>query len=378
MITSKDNHLYDGNVNQELPKIAGATYVGRKWVLFKNIHFTPTSNPWRVSGDDLAHILEVKSSLEYGIDFKADLPILYVLPSPKIDSKGDVQAYGLNAGNHRLKALVALGYEGYWFDIIKVGEEGFGVLRTLTVVSCRENTSLPKKRADNDDIISAVTDVVNNNQVKNDLSAIREYVEECCPTFSKTRVTTIAKAVGARTFSTNDKFVNWNGYLNLEDTIKKNFDRASHGTLDTKRDEYGFTMLDGGYHIKGMYHVMSKFYDDRRSSYIIGHVRNPDSEGSLVKNRLSFLKNLENFEEMLLTIFEYYEENRKFPWYVEGFLPQNTGNEIDAINNGEILKFTIKELEKNKAKIDADRLSKKLGVSTTNVLPIKEDEDCDA
>jgi hypothetical protein len=39
------------------------------------------------------------------------------------------------------------------------------------------------------------------------------------------------------------------------------------------------------------------------------------------------IKSFEKLNDSLLTVFEYFQKNGKFPWQVEAFIPQNTENE---------------------------------------------------
>ncbi len=345
-ITKDDLHLFNNNENTELLSLEGVKYVGREWVDFCNIDYDLTDNPWRVKGQNSANSSDLAISFALGIDTRCDMPILYRLPVPKTSKNGTVITHGIIGGNHRSPILKALGYKGYFFEIVELGVDGVGYLSSKTLAAMRDNHDKPRLNADNEDVARAVQSVVTAKEIPNTEDDIRAFVKKCCPYFSNSRIGTITAIVCSRT-APKTTFVNWNAQSkeDFADTMQRKFKRTAHGKIDQRKNKHGFAMLDKGYFIKGVYHAMKKFKEDGKESYFIGHVKSPNSQGNLAENRLSIVQNIEEYKTMLLKVFAFYQKTGRFPFEIEGFLPQDAINELDSINKGEILEFTKRELE---------------------------------
>jgi hypothetical protein len=345
-ITRDDIDLFASNENTELFSLEGVRYLEREWVEFQNIDHELTENPWRVKGQNSANSSDLAISFAAGIDTRCDLPILYKLPVPKTGKNGNVITHGMIGGNHRIPILKALGYKGYIFEIVELGTDGVGYLTSQTLAAMRDNHAKPRAVSDNEDVARSVQALVVAKEIANTEDDIRAFVKKCCPYFSNSRIGTITAIICSRT-SPATSFVNWNAQSkeDFADTMQKKFKRTAHGKIDFKKNKHGFAMLDKGYFIKGVYHAMKKFKEDGKESYFIGHVKSPNSQGNLAENRLSIVQNVEDYKSMLLKVFAFYQKTGRFPFEVEGFLPQDAINELDSINNGEILEFSKKELE---------------------------------
>lgn len=372
LITKDDIGAFEHNINSELSKLEGVSYLGREWVEFRNIDHDLQNNPWRVKGQDSANAAELAISFAQGIDTRCDLPILYKLASPKTDKDGNVRTHGLIGGNHRMSILKSLGYKAYFFEVVELGVDGFGFLSSQTLSALRDNHDRPRLNADNEDIARSVQAVVSAKEIPNTEDDIRAFVKKCCPYFNNSRIGTITAIVCSRT-SPASSFVNWNAMTkeDLADTVRKKFKHNALGQIDTKRNKHGFTLLGKGFFIKGIYHAMKKFKEDGKESYFIGHIKSPNSQGTLAENRLAIVNNVEEYKVMLLKVFEFYKKTGRFPFEIEGFLPQDAIHELDSINKGEILKFTKKELEILVQMNAAKALNNSLGAA----LDISEDED---
>lgn len=371
-ITKDDLNLFNNNENTELLSLDGVKYVGREWVEFCNVDYDLTDNPWRVKGQNSANSSDLAISFALGIDTRCDLPILYKLPVPKTGKNGVVITHGIIGGNHRTPILKSLGYTGYFFEIVELGADGVGQLSAKTLAAMRDNHTKPRAPADNEDVARSVQAVVVAKEIPNTEDDIRAFVKKCCPYFSNSRIGTITAIVCSRT-SPATSFVNWNAQTkeDFADTMQKKFKRTAHGKIDHKKNKHGFAMLDKGYFIKGVYHAMKKFKEDGKESYFIGHVKSPNSQGTLAENRLSIVNNVEEYKTMLLKVFAFYQKTGRFPFEVEGFLPQDAINELDSINKGEILEFTKNELEI----LVQMNAAKSVNNSLRTALDLEEDEE---
>ena len=366
LVTKDDLHLYEHNVNKELFDINGVDYVGREWISFKNIKRGFVDNVARKRGEDRTQIESLIISFSRGIDFRADLPILEVLPSSSVGTDGSVFTHRVVGGNHRIEALTELGYEGYWFDVIKTGVNGVGKLRSQTVAFMRENDNLlPKLNSSEVDIVNAISKVVREGEVENTEDDIRAFVKECCPSLSNYRVGAITALICQET-NPSTNFVNWNARSkdDLKKIMRNKFDRASHGEYDHIQHRYGYTFLDG-YVLKGAYHALKKYHETGKESYVIGHVKSPDDGGTLINRRLALMNNISDFEDVLVSAFKFYQKNHRLPFRLEGFLPQDAVNELDSINKGEVLTFSKKELESLHKLKSMNKLSNALNTITS-------------
>jgi hypothetical protein len=379
-ITPNCGHLFASNINPRLMNTSGVEYLHRIWVDFSNIDSDPQHNEWRIAGTDKVNADSIYLSFSEGIDTKEPLPVLYELNQPKILSDGTVLKYGLITGNHRMAALKDLGYEGYWFDVVKVGTNGIGNLRSKTAAAIRTQKTNPHLDASIDDVVIAIAKVVKQGECANDEDAIKEFVKECCPLESNYKLGVITAKVCSMTGPLTH-FVNWSGQSKsaLQATVSAKFKKASHGNYDSHAKKYGFTLLDG-YSMKGTYHAMKKFAETGRQSYFVGHVKSPNNSGSLIEKRMNVIDDLEDVKKVLIANFEFYKKTGKFPFELVGFLPQDATAELDSINKGEVLKFTRKELESLKQLADIHKLNEALAVNSDKGLYEEEDEDedCDA
>lgn len=376
-VTKDDLHKFAHNVNVDLLNTEGIEYLGREWVFFKNIKNTVdhTDNTTRIQGEERTQVEALVLSFDQGIDFNANLPILELLPTPIITKEGSIITHRVIGGNHRIAGLTILGYEGYWFDIVKTGVDGVSQSKARKILALRDNNPRPQLLASENDIVMTITRAVNDGDIANDEKEIREFAKLCCPYHSNYRIGVITAMVCATT-SPETNFVNWNAKTkdDLKVIMKKTFKRASHGEYDDKRNLYGYTFLDG-YVLKGAYHALKKYHETGKESYVIGHVKSPDSEGTLVSKRLSLMNSISDYEDVFKSALKFYQKNGRLPFKLEGFLPQDAMNEIDSLNKGEILVFTKQELEAMHKLNQANKLSNTLNITSAFDTLFSEEEE---
>jgi len=47
------------------------------------------------------------------------------------------------------------------------------------------------------------------------------------------------------------------------------------------------------------------------------------------ERRKKMVQQFDDLEEAFIRVFEYYKQNGKFPWKIEGYLPQDIGGQED-------------------------------------------------
>jgi hypothetical protein len=107
--------------------------------------------------------------------------------------------------------------------------------------------------------------------------------------------------------------------------LDKNTSYSYSGEYDAKRQKYGWTVLEG-YEYEYLVSAMKKYSETDRESYFVCHTRAPTEKNTLEDKREGMLNSFESLEDNLKKVFEYYQLNGKFPWNVEGFLPQDHKN----------------------------------------------------
>jgi tRNA(Ile)-lysidine synthase TilS/MesJ len=105
--------------------------------------------------------------------------------------------------------------------------------------------------------------------------------------------------------------------------IETNTNYSKGGEYDSKRKKYGWSVLEG-YEYEQVMNAIRKFAETGKESYFICRTKAPTKNEDLNAKRNKILKELSYLEECLIDVFKYHQENKKFPWYTEAFIPQDT------------------------------------------------------
>jgi hypothetical protein len=108
--------------------------------------------------------------------------------------------------------------------------------------------------------------------------------------------------------------------------IHKNTDYAYAGELDLNRKKFGWTVLEG-YEYEFLVSAMKKYRESGKESYFILHTKAPTAKNTLDDKREKMIDSFYQLEDSLKEVFNYYQENKKFPWTIEAFMPQDQSSE---------------------------------------------------
>ena len=311
-----------------LPAITtpGAKFKTVKTINLNKIYVPPfTNNPVRKKGKNLEHIDKLTISFSHGIDYTKRLPVVRKC-NRIIDGKH--YDWELVAGNHRMEALTRNGYQTWLFDVYEFGLNVVSFEDSLLTFQLEENNHVPQLEASMDDAANIIIRLIEHKSklVKNNEKSIGEYVDSYCGNMhhqTKGKVIrTVVSACGAYqdvvTYTPID-IVKWvNTYTNM----------STSGDYDSKRKKHGWSVKEG-YEYEYVMNASRKFFETGKESYFICHTKSPTEMEDLSDKRVKMLAKFQELEEALLDVFEYYEENGKFPWSVEGFLPADKKNQED-------------------------------------------------
>jgi len=278
-----------------------------------------TDNPVRKNGKNLVNVQKLTQSFSRGIQYDKMPPV--VRKCSRI-IEGHHYKYELICGNHRFEALQNNSYTKWIFSLYEFALNGYSFEDSVRTFQLKENDHSPALEASDADISNIVARLIahGSSLVQNDEDSIRNYVETyCINKHYQTKAKIVRQAVrlsGAYqdvvTYTAQDAF----------DWIADNTTYAVAGEFDSKRKKFGWTVLEG-YENEYLVSAMNKFAESGRESYFICHTKAPTDKMTLKDKRKRIIDNFEKLEDNLIQVFEYYKETGKFPWNVEGFMPQD-------------------------------------------------------
>lgn len=269
---------------------------------------------------DHSHIAAVADSMERGILFTEFLPIIEKLPKELVSDDGEKKTYMLIDGYNRVSALEKIGYTHYWFDVAEFGDEETNPNLARVTCALASNVHPPKLNSTDNDVFSAVVPLVLEGSIEADEMAIKDFIRKNCVSGrgSAARAAKIASEVMAAT-GVQPAFQLW-----TPARIKKeiaSYNLTSSGSIDSKRQLHGWTCLES-YEADTVMNALGKLRDTGKCSYIVGHVKQPNTEANLLDKREKMKLDIERRKDALLAFVEYYNEHKDFPFELLGFLPQ--------------------------------------------------------
>lgn len=316
----KNTKSTDFPVNKKIQKARGIKFVERKRINLDDILIDNSNNPARYGGFSPWLVNSLSDSFVSGIRYDQNLPILELLEAVipgSATNDGMKKVYRPVDGYNRITALKGLGVTEYWFDIVHADNLESKVLFAL---DCNDHA--PSKRSNEADIQHSMELLVRDGVINNDFDDIRDYINNHCYV-SNTLATRIANKVATAT-AANRSFALWSAT-----DIKKGLVRLkiySHGVLDALRGKHGYTCLEG-YERDTIFGAISKYAEFGNESYIHGHVKSPTDKKDINDRREGMEVTFRNLEEDLIETVEFYNKYGRFPWTLEGFLPQDMINE---------------------------------------------------
>jgi hypothetical protein len=304
----------------------GCKFIRFETILLSKIYVPPmVDNPVRKNGKSLVNVQKLTQSISRGIHYDKMPPI--VIEKHRIID-GHHYDYELVAGNHRFEAFQNNVLKEWVFALYKLAQSGVSFEDSIRTLQLVENDHDPALESSDEDVANIVSRLIahGSSLVNNDEASIRDYVENYCRNkHYQTKAKIIRQTVrlaGAYqdvvTYTARDAF-KW---------MDKNTDYTYAGNYDNTRKKYGWTVLEG-YEYEYVVSAMKKFAETGRESYFVCHTKAPTEKNTLEDKRGGMQETFKELESQLVQLFDYYENNKKFPWSVEGFLPQDHKNKED-------------------------------------------------
>ena len=301
----------------------GCRFIRFDTIPLDKIYVPPmVDNPVRKNGKSIVNVQKLTQSLSRGIHYDKMPPI--VVEKHRI-VEGHHYDYELVCGNHRFEAFQNNDFKEWIFALYALAQNGYSYEDSIRTLQLVENDHDPSLESSDEDISNIVSRLIAHGSalVTNDEDSIRNYVETYCRNkHYQTKGRIVRQAVrlsGAYqdvvTYTAKDAF-KW---------LDKNTSYSYSGEYDAKRQKYGWTVLEG-YEYEYLVSAMKKYSETDRESYFVCHTRAPTEKNTLEDKREGMLNSFESLEDNLKKVFEYYQLNGKFPWNVEGFLPQDHKN----------------------------------------------------
>ena len=315
--------LNEKKVTFQSIKSPGVKYFDRTIIDLDEI-YVPDNNKVRKYSKNIPHIQKLTKSFMNGINYSKMPPV--VRKKTQLVN-GRRYEYELICGNHRMEALVACGYDKWIFDIYDICLDGYNYDDSVCTLQLQENDHEPTLASTADDITNTICRLIEKGSklVDNTEASIDNYVEQYCPnTHWNTKGKIVRQVVAAKgayqdiiTYTPHD-INNW---------MRENSSYKNEGQFDKKRNMCGWTCKTR-YEPDTIFSILKKLNDTGKESYIIAHTSAPTGNVTLDDKRHAILDNFERWEEIFVTMIEFYNENGRFPWKIEGFLPQdNMANE---------------------------------------------------
>jgi hypothetical protein len=281
------------------------------------------NNPVRVETKNAYHIQKLTVNLSNGIDYGRMPPA--VRENPRIVD-GKHYRYELMCGHHRFEAFMILGYTYWIFWVYEICQDGYSYEDSVRTLQVQENDHDASLASEAQDVSSIIVRLIEHGSklVKNEESSIRNYVDTYCKNMHyNTRgkvIRQVMDKVGTYrqvvTYTAQDAY-KW---------IHNHTDYTYAGELDTKRKKFGWTVLEG-YEYEFLVSAMKKYRESGKESYFILHTKAPTAKNTLDDKREKMIESFNHLEDSLKEVFTYYQENNKFPWSIECFMPQDQSTE---------------------------------------------------
>lgn len=322
-----DTKTLDHNLVTAKPITApGALFQNFDIISLAKIYVPPMAdNPVRKKGKNLVNVQKLTISTSRGCHYDK-MPPIVEKKSRIID--GQHYEYELLCGNHRFEALTNNDYDQWVFAVYKLAQNGYSYEDSLRTLQLVENDHDPALESSDEDISNIISRLIakGSKLVSADEDSIRNYVETYCRNKHwQTKAKIVRQAVrlsGAYqevvTYTAKDAF-KW---------LEQNTTYKYAGEYDNRRKKFGWTVLEG-YEYEYVVNAIKKYANEDRESYFICHTKPPTEDSPLEYRREDMLETFENLEESLKKVFEFYQENGRLPWKVEGFMPQDHKNKED-------------------------------------------------
>lgn len=310
----------------------GVRYKDRIVIKLDDIYNPPIKkdNSVRSSGKNVPHIQRLEISLANGIDYSMMPPV--VRENSRIDN-GKITKYELVTGNHRMEALRNLGYTEWVFDVYEIPTGQYGYEDSIRTFQLKENDHKPSFSNSEADVVHTIVKLIAHSSklVSPDEASIKSYVDDVCQNMHHgTKSKVVRDVVRQLTKNGCNVYRDVITYTaqDVEDFLLKNTDYVCGGNFDFKRKKVGWSVLEG-YEYEFLVNATRRFAETGIESYFTLHTKSPTEKYGVKDRRNKMVQQFSDLEQALIKVFDYHKVNGKFPWNIEGYLPQDIGNQED-------------------------------------------------
>jgi hypothetical protein len=304
----------------------GVKFIDRKIIPIDKIYVPPIKdNPVRKKGKNYNNIQRLSESFRNGISY-AQCPPLVREKVQQID--GHIYEYELVAGQHRWEAFMILGYTMWIFDVYEITGNKYSTYEdSLRTLQLKENDHAPHQETSEDDAVNIICRLLDRMSkiVAPNSDSIRAYLDAHCKNMhhnTKAKVVRdVVRNMQKNGVSVYSDIVTYTA-SDVNGFVQKKTNYVTQGEFDKKRNSYGWSVLEG-YEYEYVMSAAKKFSETGSPSYFICHTKSPTEKYPLDEKREKMMMQFQKLETALLDVMKYYEENKSFPWKVEGFLPQD-------------------------------------------------------
>ena len=270
-------------------------------------------------GLDKEHVNRLESTLAKGIDYSKNPPI--VVRKNTLGKNGEKFEYVLITGHHRMEAFKNQGITEWLFDVYEVGTKTIPFDLAKSSLQIRENDHTPELANTADDLVNIISYLISKNHLTNSEKEIKQYLQENVKNLHwATEAKVVRKAVRKNGAYQDIRTYTFNEVKTILENDNNNYVHSNE--LDSKREKYGATVLEG-YEYEFLSTAIKSFGQTNVPSYFLCHTNAPTEKRSLKDRRKGMKKNLELMQLGILKAVDYFKENNKWPWEIEAFFGQN-------------------------------------------------------
>ena len=278
---------------------------------------------------DPVHVDTLAASFENNsIDYNEEIPYVYKenITCPMTGKK--YQYVMKSVGNHRLHSFKKIGASHWVYHIYQPFTDQWSEID----VGFETNNHNPSLSLNRNAVINNLSKMVKEKRW-GDISkeklkeVLLDYLRDKCSSFHPKTINAIIQSVFHQFAEYTDHVEYTPGEADI--WVKKWTDRE----IDMKVDKKGVhgTIISEGYEKKRIITSIMKYGETRRTTEMLGHVKQPittDKKRSTTKlKRKAMLNTLRDFESDLDAVFEYKQKHGKYPFSLVGFIPQDRKNE---------------------------------------------------
>jgi hypothetical protein len=314
------------NLDPKLVRSIPIVYDGTKFIEnliipLDEIYVPPIgNNPIRKKGKDPKTVGQLAHSLRQGIHYAERPPCVYKY-SQMLNGKS--YKYVLVAGNHRFEALSNNNYKEWIFAVYEFALDGHSLLGSLGPWQLIENDDKPPRLESSvEDVVNMIVRFIDQNDPKIDTSSngLRVFVRKHTRHRSEGVITEICNKVRAKCGVYTD-MVTYTA-RDVKCFVDENTDYVTFGKFDSKRDKFGWSVLEG-YEYESVVNALRKFFETGKESIFLCHTKAPNDNMDLQSKRENMIASFDARMDHILAAAEFYRKNGRMPYTIEGFLPQD-------------------------------------------------------